>query len=49
MFEALEKLSLESAGHLYLAFDAYCRNLWMSKVGKDGVKAHYSYNQASFP
>ncbi|KAF4257358.1 hypothetical protein LV164_007918 [Aspergillus fumigatus] len=49
MFEALQKLPIDSKGHLYLAFDAYCRHLWMSKVAQDGCKAHYSYNQASFP
>ncbi|EAW20827.1 uncharacterized protein NFIA_113580 [Aspergillus fischeri NRRL 181] len=49
MFEALQKLPMDSDGHLYLAFDAYCRHLWMSKVAQDEFKAHYSYNQASFP
>jgi hypothetical protein len=39
--EALEKSPLDSAGHLYLAFDAYCRHLWMSKVGQDGVRLRF--------
>jgi hypothetical protein len=49
MFEALHNLPLDSDGHLYLAFDAYCRHLWMSRVAQEEFKAHYSYNQASFP
>ncbi|GAD93813.1 hypothetical protein NFIA_113580 [Paecilomyces variotii No. 5] len=49
MFESLPKLVLDSTGHLYLAFDAYCRHLWMSRAGPDQVKSSYSYNQASLP
>ena len=40
---------MDSTGDLYVAFDAYCRHLWMSRADTDGIKAYYSYNQASFP
>lgn len=36
-------------GHLPMAFDAYCRHLWMTRLGSSDMKAYYSYNQASFP
>lgn len=49
MFESLPNLPLDSTGHLYWAFDAYCRQLWMSRAGHDQLKGSYSYNQASFP
>lgn len=49
MFEILKDLPLDSMDHLYLAFDSYCRRLWMSRAGSNHYKAHYSYNQASFP
>ncbi|KAL4912678.1 hypothetical protein BDW62DRAFT_206256 [Aspergillus aurantiobrunneus] len=49
MFESLPSLPLDSDGHLYLAFDAYCRYLWKTKTGPESAKACYSYNQASFP
>ncbi|KOC07190.1 hypothetical protein AFLA70_71g003842 [Aspergillus flavus AF70] len=49
MFESLMDLPLDSTGHLYLAFDTYCRYLWKSKTGPEDFKTYYSYNQASFP
>lgn len=49
MFESLTGLPLDSTGHLYLAFDAFCRKLWNSKTGPDNFETYYSYNQASFP
>ncbi|KAF5859984.1 hypothetical protein ETB97_002181, partial [Aspergillus alliaceus] len=49
MFESLMDLPLDLTGHLYLAFDTYCRHLWKSRTGPDDFKAYYSYNQASFP
>jgi hypothetical protein len=52
MFECVKLLDMDQICHLYLAFDTYCRALWMewmSKVKHDTVKAYYSYNQASFP
>ncbi|GFF83148.1 predicted protein [Aspergillus lentulus] len=52
MFECLTMLDPEHICHLYLAFDGYCRYLWMaymSKINHDMMKAYYSYNQASFP
>ncbi|KAJ0414182.1 hypothetical protein BJY00DRAFT_295574 [Aspergillus carlsbadensis] len=49
MFECLERLDLTQVAPLYIAYDSYCRALWMSKVQGDPVKAYYSYNQASFP
>lgn len=49
MFESLEDLPLDSNGHLYLAFDLFCRDLWKPRTGRDDVKACYSFNQASFP
>ncbi|KNG81499.1 hypothetical protein ANOM_009991 [Aspergillus nomiae NRRL 13137] len=49
MFESLRDLPLDSTGHLYLAFDTYCRYLWRSKTGPHNFKTYYSYNQASFP
>ncbi|KAL4889810.1 hypothetical protein BDV59DRAFT_210089 [Aspergillus ambiguus] len=49
MFESLVDLGLDSTGHLYLAFDAYCRHVWNERTGANDAKACYSYNQASFP
>ncbi|KAL3432696.1 hypothetical protein BDV09DRAFT_205768 [Aspergillus tetrazonus] len=54
MLECLEKLNMEGLDldhlcPLYLAFDVYCRFLWMSKAGNNYIKAYYSYNQARFP
>jgi hypothetical protein len=54
MFEFLETLprgpdSHVQLSHLYFAFDAYCRHIWMSKMGGNNFKAYISYNQASFP
>lgn len=49
MFDSLIGLPRESTGHLYLAFDAYCRRLWKSRTGPDNAKASYSWNQGSFP
>lgn len=54
MFECLEKLNmgtldLDQLCPLYLAFDAYCRSLWMGKTGSNYIKAYFSYNQARFP
>lgn len=52
MFEALDRLEIDTDGHLYVTFDTYCRSLWMSQMSKTGIdriRAIYSYNQASFP
>lgn len=49
MLESLWNSPLDPEGHLYLAFDAYCRALWISKIGLDNAQTYYSYNQASFP
>lgn len=50
MFQELIKLPFDSSGHLYLAFDACCRHLWMARAaGNDYIKAYYAYNQASLP
>jgi hypothetical protein len=49
MFECLEKLDLDQLCTLYLAYDAYCRSLWMERAGNDLVRAYFSYNQARFP
>ncbi|OQE20423.1 hypothetical protein PENSTE_c013G02027 [Penicillium steckii] len=51
IFGALDDphLPLDPTGHLYLAYDAYCRHLWFSRTGRAQVKDHFSYNQASFP
>lgn len=49
MLECLEKLDLDQLSSLYLAFDAYCRFLWMERAGANLIKAYISYNQASFP
>lgn len=51
MFASLvdENLPLDSTGHLYLAYDAYCRHLWFTRVGQALAKDFFSYNQASFP
>ncbi|KAL4905078.1 hypothetical protein BDW74DRAFT_178089 [Aspergillus multicolor] len=48
-FESLDGLALDAAGHLYQAFDAFCRKLWEMKVGLKDAKGCYSYNQASLP
>lgn len=49
MFECLENLDFDQLRPLYLAFDSYCRSLWMKRAGNDYVKAYFSYNQARFP
>ncbi|KAH7371513.1 hypothetical protein BKA66DRAFT_469446 [Pyrenochaeta sp. MPI-SDFR-AT-0127] len=49
IFQTLTRLNLDSAGDLWVAFDTYCRHLWMPRAGADEIKAYYSYNQASFP
>ncbi|KAL4786486.1 hypothetical protein BJX76DRAFT_355035 [Aspergillus varians] len=52
MFECMTKLDLDQVSHVYLAFDTYCRHLWMawiSRMKHDTMKAYFSYNQASFP
>ncbi|KAL4978725.1 hypothetical protein BDW66DRAFT_157944 [Aspergillus desertorum] len=49
MFECLEKLDFDQLCPIYLAFDAYCRSLWMKRAGDDYIKAYFSYNQARFP
>jgi hypothetical protein len=36
-------------GHMPQAFDAFCRDIWMVRLGRDDLKTYYSYNQASFP
>jgi hypothetical protein len=51
MFTHLKALMpLDPAGHLVVAFDTYCRHVWLSRVKTEteDFKAHYSYNQASF-
>ncbi|EXJ74508.1 uncharacterized protein A1O5_02804 [Cladophialophora psammophila CBS 110553] len=52
-FETLKELPEDGQGdpqgHMVLAFDAYCRDLWMARVQGDDIKAYYSYNQSSFP
>ncbi|KAL4814674.1 hypothetical protein BDW67DRAFT_176865 [Aspergillus spinulosporus] len=45
----MKELDLDKLRPLYLAFDVYCRFLWMSKTGSNYIKAYYSYNQARFP
>ncbi|KAL4748195.1 hypothetical protein BDW72DRAFT_180984 [Aspergillus terricola var. indicus] len=45
----MEGLDLDQLCPLYLAFDVYCRSLWMSKTGNNRIKAYFSYNQARFP
>ncbi|KAL4911905.1 hypothetical protein BDW62DRAFT_216861 [Aspergillus aurantiobrunneus] len=54
MFEFLETLPNDQDGKVYLsqlyfAFDAYCRYIFMSRIGVNDFKAYYSYDQASFP
>jgi hypothetical protein len=50
IFPELLQLQIDRSGHLYIAFDAACRRLWMNKVGgTDPIKAYYAYNQASLP
>ncbi|KAJ5683126.1 hypothetical protein N7462_006291 [Penicillium macrosclerotiorum] len=49
MLEFLEKIDWEQLCPLYLAFDSYCRFLWMNRAGNDPVKGYLSYNQARFP
>ncbi|KAH8728419.1 hypothetical protein GQ44DRAFT_824226 [Phaeosphaeriaceae sp. PMI808] len=50
MFQELHQLPWDATGHLFLAFDAYCRDLWQSRTAKDDeFKANFGYNQASFP
>lgn len=50
MFRTLASIPWDTTGDLYLAFDAYCRHLWMSRgSGTNQIKAYYSYNQASLP
>ncbi|KIW98883.1 uncharacterized protein Z519_00546 [Cladophialophora bantiana CBS 173.52] len=39
----------EKLGYVLHAFDTYCRRLWMDRLGRNDIKAYYSYNQASFP
>lgn len=52
-FEILKELSEDGhgdpQGHMVMAFDAYCRDLWMARVSTGDMKAYYSYNQSSFP
>ncbi|KAJ5455539.1 uncharacterized protein N7458_003803 [Penicillium daleae] len=49
MLEFLEMIDWEQLCPLYIAFDSYCRFLWMNRAGTDHVKAYFSYNQARFP
>ncbi|KAH8423986.1 uncharacterized protein LDX57_001741 [Aspergillus melleus] len=49
MLECLGKLDLDQIRPLYLAFDAYCRSLWMERSSGSIIKAYVSYNQARFP
>jgi hypothetical protein len=50
MFDELLRLPVDTAGHLYIAFDTCCRDIWKTKIGKsDLIKAYYAYNQASLP
>ncbi|KAL4983844.1 hypothetical protein BDW68DRAFT_168160 [Aspergillus falconensis] len=54
MFEFLRTLlrgpdAQAQLGQLYIAFDAYCRYLWISRIGSGDFKAYFSYNQVSFP
>jgi hypothetical protein len=48
MLACVEALPLGQVGDHYIAFDKCCRDLWARTAGCD-YKAHYSYNQASFP
>lgn len=36
-------------GHFLVAYDTYCRHLWMKRLGEDNIIVFYSYNQASLP
>lgn len=49
MLESLGRLDLDQIRPLYLAFDAYCRSLWMERLSGSIIKAYISYNQARFP
>jgi hypothetical protein len=49
MFECLTKLKQDQICHVFVAYDLFCRQLWLSKAGNNTVKAHFSYNLASFP
>ncbi|KAJ5220500.1 hypothetical protein N7468_009704 [Penicillium chermesinum] len=49
VFESLPGLPKDPAGHLFLAYDAYCRAIWKHNTGDGGIKALWSFNQASFP
>jgi hypothetical protein len=50
MFNELLELPVDTAGHLYIAYDTCCRDIWKTKTGKsDLIKAYYGYNQASLP
>ncbi|GAT22498.1 hypothetical protein RIB2604_01505320 [Aspergillus luchuensis] len=49
MLESLGRLDLDQIRPLYLAFDAYCRSLWMERASGSIIKAYISYNQAHFP
>lgn len=56
LFHHLSKLpdgmQWDPEGHIPQAFDAYCRDIWMTKLGTgdtNGMKPYYSYNQATFP
>ncbi|KAH7085898.1 hypothetical protein BKA63DRAFT_28560 [Paraphoma chrysanthemicola] len=50
MFNELNNLQIDTAGHLYIAFDTCCRHIWRTRIAEnDSIKAYYGYNQASFP
>lgn len=49
IFECLAELPEDPSGHLYIAYDAYCRHIWKLNTGDDRLKALWSFNQASFP
>lgn len=49
MLECLGRLDLDQIRPLYLAFDAYCRSLWMERAAGSDIAAYVSYNQARFP
>jgi hypothetical protein len=50
VFQEISQLPMDEPEHLYVAFDACCRQLWMRKAeGDDKIKAYYGYNQASLP
>ncbi|KIX98115.1 uncharacterized protein Z520_06195 [Fonsecaea multimorphosa CBS 102226] len=49
MLDTLNSLPIDKDGHLPLAFDSCCRDLWRRRFRGDDLMACYTYYQAPFP